>query len=221
MKRTKLLLGVGTLALALLGTGYAAMTDTLTIGGKVDTANFCVQFQGPVEAVSAAAINPTEYELSEDTGAKLANGDNHVIEFKAGNLKPGVPLKYQAKIQNFSSIKANFEGVFFELPKNKPEIKTLADQVHIKITVTSDNKNNSMYEFEGPLSTLITRTPANMVLEPKDDGSTDDEALLEFTIEWKPDNQNNTIQQSAVEFKTHLVWSQTMSPENAEQPQNQ
>lgn len=52
MKKAKLMLGVTALSAALLGTGYAAMTDTVNIGGTVSTANFCVQFKDQPKAES-------------------------------------------------------------------------------------------------------------------------------------------------------------------------
>ena len=108
------MLGVTALSAALLGTGYAAMTDTVNIGGTVSTANFCVQFKDQPKAESEAAQNPESYEITEATatleGVTGATVNSHTITFKAENVKADVPLTYSTTIENLSSIDAQFTG---------------------------------------------------------------------------------------------------------------
>lgn len=112
------MLGVTALSAALLGTGYAAMTDTVNIGGTVSTANFCVQFKDQPKAESEAAQNPGNYEITEATakleGVTGETGNSHTITFKAENVKADVPLTYSTTIENLSSIDAQFKGLDVE-----------------------------------------------------------------------------------------------------------
>ena len=208
------MLGIAALSAALLGTGYAAMTDTLTIGGDVNTANFCVQFKGEPTPVSEAAKHPAKYEMTEDTGAKLEGKDGygHIITFKADNLKPGVPLTYTATIENLSSIKAKFVGAqSLGIPADQ---KALAEQVYVNVTMKSKEKE---FNFHGDLDGLVTRDYPGIILEPYNSNGTDDEATLEFTIELKPENKE--VVQGPLDFKLDFIWEQTQAPQV--NPQNE
>ena len=114
------MLGVTALSAALLGTGYAAMTDTVKIGGTVSTANFCVQFKGDptldlvgykdqqewMKENEITTLSATLYEPTTTGEAK----NSHSITFNAENVKADVPITYSTTIENLSSIDAQFTG---------------------------------------------------------------------------------------------------------------
>ena len=77
MKRTKLMLGVAALSAALLGTGYAAMTDVLQINSTVNTAKFDVNFNG-----NKLTVGKTGEGLKED-------GSNDKYEVKKAEATTG------------------------------------------------------------------------------------------------------------------------------------
>ena len=97
MKKTKLMLGVAALSAALLGTGYAAMTDSILLQGKVTTADLCVQFAGG-EKVDAS----DEIDFSIPT----IDQENHRMSFEVSNIYEGAHATYKTTIKNVGTISA-------------------------------------------------------------------------------------------------------------------
>lgn len=211
MKKAKLMLGVTALSAALLGTGYAAMTDTVNIGGTVSTANFCVQFKDQPQAESEAAKNPENYEITEATatleGVTGATGNSHTITFKAENVKADVPLTYSTTIENLSSIKAEFKGASVNAinPLNGEQYP--ADKVNLTVKLNKDQDEQIVYN--GTLAGISTdNSVENLILEANNEGATD-EVPVEFTVEVKAADEADATETKSIGFDLTFDWEQT------------
>lgn len=198
------MLGITALSAALLGTGYAAMTDTVNIGGKVSTANFCVQFiqepqlQGLAEDQTEAGWG-TAHEI-EGLKADLnpTEGQNaHSISFEAKNLKVGVPVIYKTTIGNLSSIKAKLDNI--SLTQN-PSVQN-ANNVKLTIKVGGETYEGTLAEFSPNVQ--------HIVLEKNDsrEGG-DDEVEVTFGVE-VTEGEHSTNQSEDIAFNVAFNWSQT------------
>ena len=145
MKRTKLMLGVATLSAALLGTGYAAMTDVLTIGGTVNTADFDVDFEGTeMQPVGDEATNPQAYEIN-DISTQVDNNTDRAT-FTIDNLKPGLSVTHQIKMQNKGTIDAQLKSIKVEGVDTK--IEELKKQTNITVVVGDEEFSGTLADFD-------------------------------------------------------------------------
>ena len=155
MKRTKLMLGVAAISAALLGTGYAAMTDVLTIGGTVNTANFDVNFKdnGELkvgEIVVADEASKTQIQNTyEANGTELTKGEDS-ITVKVSNLKPGVPVTYTGVMQNASTIDAQLANIVVEDVTQA----SLNANTDVTITLTTKDDPSKSVAITGKLNAL-------------------------------------------------------------------
>lgn len=219
MKKAKLMLGVTALSAALLGTGYAAMTDTVNIGGTVSTANFCVQFKDQPNPESEAAKNPENYEITEATakleGVTGETGNSHTITFNAENVKADVPLTYSTTIENLSSIKAQFKGATVTASKvdGGTESTTYpANKVNLTVTINKDAGLDKEIVYTGTLAGISTdNSVENLILaanDQKDKG--DDEVPVEFKIEVQADaDEADATETKSIGFDLTFNWAQT------------
>ena len=116
MKRTKLMLGVVALSAALLGTGYAAMTDVLTLDGTASTASFDVDYtEGQLKVKDVVVSEATRAEIEDKydiTDIKLEEKlDQDRVSLTVGPLRPGVPVTYTTKMENKSNIDAQLKNI--------------------------------------------------------------------------------------------------------------
>ena len=218
MKKAKLMLGVTALSAALLGTGYAAMTDTVNIGGKVSTANFCVQFieepqlkvgdnfveHGTVEGNSTIEQFKTDNEIT-DLSAELIEegGAVHKIKFGVTNLKADVPITYKTKIGNLSSIDAQLESVLVT-PNNA---NYPAKSVNLTVVI---GEGGNQIVYKGTLAALgTTRNIQDLILQEVNTGTTD-EVPVTFTVEVQEDDAADYTGETAksVGFDLEFNWKQ-------------
>ena len=203
------MLGVTALSAALLGTGYAAMTDTVNIGGQVSTANFCVQFKDQPKAESEAAQNPGNYEITEATatleGVTGETGNSHTITFKAENVKADVPLTYSTTIENLSSIKAQFKGIEVTSEATTKDIAYPADKVNLTVTLKGAGGD---IVYNGTLAEVSTdESVKSLILDANNNGVTD-EVPVEFTVEVKEAGKIDEIGKT-IGFNIDFIWEQT------------
>ena len=214
MKKAKLMLGVTALSAALLGTGYAAMTDTVNIGGTVSTANFCVQFKGEPSAVSDAAKKPNAYEMKipEVKLDEPSDGKSHNITFKAENVKADVPLTYSTTIENLSSIKAQFKGatVTAGTVEGGTDSTTYpANKVNLTVTINKGAGQDKEIAYNGTLAGISTdNSIENLILEASNGGATD-EVPVEFTVEVKEADEADATETKSIGFDLTFNWEQT------------
>ena len=218
MKKAKLMLGVTALSAALLGTGYAAMTDTVNIGGKVSTANFCVQFieepqlkvgdkfveHGTTEGNSTIEQFKTDNEITYLNAELIEEGGAvHKINFGVTNLKADVPITYKTKIGNLSSIDAQLESVLVT-PNNA---NYPAKSVNLTVVI-GEGKDSIIYT--GDLEKLVTtRDMKNLVLQEVNNSNTD-EVPVTFTVEVEEDAvaDHTEAEAKSVEFTLAFNWRQ-------------
>lgn len=122
MKKVKFLALAMVFAIMLMGVGYAAWTDTITVNTTVATGNLDVDFTNAPQAnrldgVGAldlntgfsSKINPLTAVLNENASD---NGEiSDVINVNAGNLYPGAKFEVLARVTNNGSIGAILGGL--------------------------------------------------------------------------------------------------------------
>ena len=218
MKKAKLMLGVTALSAALLGTGYAAMTDTVKIGGTVSTANFCVQFKGEptlvLEGDKKQGVWMQENEITglsatlhEPTTGEVKN--SHSITFNAENVKADVPITYSTTIENLSSIDAQFKGL--DVEAIAPDAGEQYPKDGVKLEVKIGNLT-----YKGTLAGWSEQEPDIEVVKQltlQEKGVTGSSTPVEFTVtviapndtpEQEVDNTSKSIG-----FDLTFNWAQT------------
>jgi hypothetical protein len=116
MKKAKFLITILTIAIMLLGVGYAWFTDTLTIAGTVATATFDVDF----EDTTVAAV-------SDYVDAEKVSADEDDIVFTVDKLYPGAIIKVDTGIKNKSNIPVKLESATVEIVSARLEEQALED----------------------------------------------------------------------------------------------
>lgn len=117
MKKAKFLALVMVFAIMLMGVGYAAWTDKVTLNTTVSTGVFDVDFT----SVSAKALNEADiFNIPSQIKNLQSNLDCHAVDHKtksdriivtAGNLYPGASFQVDAKVTNTGTIPAILNNV--------------------------------------------------------------------------------------------------------------
>lgn len=217
------MLGVTALSAALLGTGYAAMTDTVKIGGTVSTANFCVQFKGEPTLVLEGdkkqevwmqenEITGLSATLHEPTTGEVKN--SHSITFNAENVKADVPITYSTTIENLSSIDAQFKGATVTAKEgDKGKIPYPADKVNLEVVI---GEGENQMTYKGTLAGWNENAPTTEVakaLKLEEKGKGGSSTPVEFTVtvvavDDTPEQEVDNTSKS-VGFDLTFNWEQT------------
>ena len=220
MKRAKLMLGVAALSAALLGTGYAAMTDTVNIGGTVSTANFCVQFKGEPTLELPEGVDKgtwmTKNEIAALTATlddpKTAGGNSHSITFNAENVKADVPITYSTMIENLSSIDAQFKGAIVTAKAGeKGKIPYPADKVNLEVVIGG---GESSMTYKGTLASWTSQPASNKIeeLRLQERGKDGNTVPVKFTVTVaEPDETKGEVDNArgSIGFELKFNWAQT------------
>lgn len=99
MKKSKFLLGTLVLATALMGTGYAAWTDALTVKSTVSTGEFDMNFNGN------GTLEQSDYVVAE----QIVNKDSATIT--VSNLYPGAQVDFGINMDNDGTVPAKVASV--------------------------------------------------------------------------------------------------------------
>ena len=195
------MLGVAALSAALLGTGYAAMTDVLTIGGTVNTANFDVDFEGEtMQPVGNEATHPGNYEISNISATVDSVNDTATIQIN--NLKPGVAVTHSTTMQNTGTINAELKSIELVAKKGNAQLN---GNTTITVVVGA-NKT-----FEGTLKDFGTKSVQDIILEDGGEGK----VPVQVTVKMKdeafgvPGNEDADTTQAEIGFDLKFNWEQT------------
>ncbi len=112
MKRVRFLAVIMVAALMMMGVGYAAWTDQITMEATVNTGTFDVQFDDTAEACKVE-FTGTQYNGADvaKVGEDFAFSDeNDKATVTIENLYPGAEGNIYLKVENYSSIPAKFKG---------------------------------------------------------------------------------------------------------------
>ena len=210
MKRMKLMLGVVTLSIALLGTGYAAMTDTLAINGTVKTANFDVDFVEDIKLVENISQNPSKDIIKQPNVVDNDAGD--IVEFQESNLIPGTFVTYETTMQNMSSIDAMLKSIeVVESAQGTIGDIDIKECIEVKIVLTGSTINKAKV-FEGTLANLSSASNITDVIL-QENGIVNEEDLVNVQItiglkevEYSPYEVGTT---KNIAFKLLFNWEQT------------
>lgn len=144
-------------AIMLMGVGYAAWTDKVTLNTTVSTGVFDVDFTN----VSASAINEPDIfgidsqikNLSGNLDATAIDNDtaSDRIVVNAGNLYPGASFKVDAKVTNTGTIPAILNNVTATAGADA----ALLDLLEVTITYSDGPGNSANYViYSGTVSGL-------------------------------------------------------------------
>lgn len=106
MKKTKFIALTLVIAVVLMGAGYAAWTDTLTINNNAYTGNLNVVFE------EGSSLN----RISEDPYVEVEVNpiDDQTIGVNISNIYPGAGGGFTYMIKNRGSIPAKFDNITYE-----------------------------------------------------------------------------------------------------------
>ena len=196
MKRTKLMLGVAAISAALLGTGYAALTDSLLIQGRVTTADLCVQFEdeGTIE-VSDQEVTLAAPELDQE---------NHRMSFVVSNLYEGATATYKTTVKNEGTLSAALAGVRIASNVAEGDDESLTEKINVVFKMgTPDN----LLVYEGTLShwdKIPVERIKNIVL------ASGENVPVELTVSLAKGAQDQTkhTEPQTIGFNLDIDWAQ-------------
>lgn len=188
MKKTRILALAVIVAVMLMGAGYAAWTDRLTINNTVGTGELKVEF---VDDEVFPLIGDFDYTLEENNyiESSINQNDPKTTTVTISNMYPGNLVFYEALFENKGTIPAVVSGVDvkFTTP-NKP----LQDNLHVWGGFIHFDKNwnykggNWFNTRLGNLDMALNRVLANERMEPGD------KIVFDIPDEYKDDLQADT-----------------------------
>lgn len=109
MKRVRFLAVIMVAALMMMGVGYAAWTDTLTLTTTVNTGNFDMQFMQGVENCYVD-WSEEDTDIADNTDFTFdADSDKATITLK--NLYPDAKGDIYLKVGNYGTVPAKLDGI--------------------------------------------------------------------------------------------------------------
>jgi hypothetical protein len=170
MKKLKFLISLFLISLMLIGTGYAAWSDTLITNNTVETGEFALEFVGTndksigvssadsekpvIEAVSASLgqLRFPDTKGSDkyvETSIETIEGKTNSIQVTFNNLYPGAWAGFRLKAINSGTIPAKIENIDVEFSGDSDELLDyLKYESGLELDANKDNNidnNGSMY----------------------------------------------------------------------------
>lgn len=147
MKKTTYLVLAVTVAVMLMGAGYAFWTDSVTIDNEVDTGKLEVVWD--TQSWHHGPDYPADFDgdnvNSEGSPYLWANfkykDDSKCAEFDLHNLYPGAWAKYKGKIENVGTIPATFKCADVKIHRNSDQ--QLMDNLRIVVGYKKFNGDGS------------------------------------------------------------------------------
>lgn len=218
-------------AIMLMGVGYAAWTDKITVKTTVATGEFDVDFT----AVSFEALNEVDIfeiasQIDDESDAVLdeESGDNGDIADKiivnVANLYPGASFKVVADVTNTGTIPALLDKIYVSGAEHD-----FFDLLQVEV-IYSDGPNN-VYNYQiykGAVSgldkQLFSTTLIDLGITPLEEKDTD---KVTFTFEFPYDfpegyelpegvSQEGYFENLTKTFNIHFDWIQFNAPFTAE-----
>ena len=202
MKNTKFLVGALVLSMGVLGVGYAAWADVLTINTTVDTASFDMDFTTPVKATVAQTENNGVTVTAEailgatPVDKQDTNDAQDTMTISITNLHPEATVTQPITIRNAGEIKAYLAGVTVEGVKDQLTDNQKAGLV-FTIKSGSTTKEVTFSNLKAALEDVIEKEFA-----------VKHEQLINLTIGLNDEHKQNDVQNQSLGFTIKLDWSQ-------------
>ena len=126
MKKLRFVVPTMVLAVAMMGAGYAAWSNQLTISNTVNTATFDFAFTAD-SAQTISLVNSTVDTQHVIDKAVTLGTDNKSATINLTNLYPGINAEFDLTIDNTSSIPATLTGVTLANAAGLPIVMTITD----------------------------------------------------------------------------------------------
>jgi len=177
MKRVKFTAVSLLLALALIGTGYAAWSETATIANTAQTGEMRVEFVQEQTVGNNYQLhniypnidgNDTNNDTADDAFITAFSHGPTLTTFTMCNMYPGTTIWYEAKIKNLGTIPAALDNISVDFHQGASEI--LKDTIKVRGQMQHWRKDRKLATYSLPLSSTTLHGDKYVVL-----GSTNDD----------------------------------------------
>ncbi|MHC1746885.1 MAG: hypothetical protein AB9856_00675 [Cellulosilyticaceae bacterium] len=191
MKKTKLLLGSAVLSVALLGTGYAYWTDSLTVNTTVDTAEFSVVMKDAI--TEKLSSNDTEKDHNGPIDCKTIEVKNNIATLEFNNMYPGAHARYCIEVTNSGTIPAVIDNFTVSTKGNATLIdKMILCGTNITPGAIQTPQNETSYVHGNAIKGALDQAFAGGRLEP---GKTM-QLMMEVIVDAEVSNGENLEKQN-------------------------
>ncbi len=159
MKRVKLTAVSLLIALALMGTGYAAWSETAIITNTAQTGEMRVEFVQEQTVGNNYQLyniypnidgNDMNNDTSDDAFTTAFNHGPTLTTFYMCNMYPGTTIWYEAKIKNLGTIPAVLDNISVEFQEGASEV--LKDAIKVRGQMQHWRKDRKLATYSLPLS---------------------------------------------------------------------
>lgn len=177
MKKSKFLLGAAVLSVGLMGTGYAAWTDIVTVGNTVTTGNLEVAFATNASASGVAgrdgALDFTDSaKYTKTTQAVVTNGDKATLSVT--EICPGYEATFKFEVKNAGTMAAELNGIKIGELSN-PEFKN-----QLEIRIIAKNQQHKVLNLVGKTDYVLLE---NAQAELNDFFASNSDVMRELLLE--------------------------------------
>lgn len=121
MKKTKVLAFALSAAIIVMGAGYAAWSETVTINNTVQTGDLKVEFIDNVKHPLAGSFN-NKGSNPNFINTSIVQDNGQLTTVKVGNMYPGSTAFFETRIENLGSIPANFDSVKVDFTSDTSDV---------------------------------------------------------------------------------------------------
>lgn len=183
MKKTRILAGALIAAVMLVGAGYAAWTDKLTINSTVSTGELNVKFTEPTWYLDTETGFDDYTKTTWKPICVISDKNVKALELTLNNLYPGIGAKLETRFENDGTIPAVIKSIVYDNTvtdklkgSNNKDLRQMTPDEKAKITVKGTIKQ---YDEKGVAKNTLALdtnlrdlgsklTNLNWKLEPKD-----------------------------------------------------
>ena len=224
MKKSKVLIATLALSAALMGTGYAYWTKTLTVDATVTSAKFDVYFSD-ANATKAAGtqdgkgVNNYYNKFGENTNANLTkanliNDEKDTVTYSWNNIYPGSEATFDFTITNDSTIPVHAKPLIEVNAQalGEKETEAISEAITYTVvvgetTVCTDAKQGEMKTALEALDTTVAENggtlkvtiTAKMPESVVDIDAEDDKVTIKAKMVWGQFNDGNPTEPTPTE----------------------
>lgn len=158
MKKIRILSSSLIVAAMLMGAGYAAWTDTLSLTNTVETGEFNVEFDGNTFATYASPLVSSRCYVS--------GNDSHTIQLDLSNLYSNSCASFKVKGINTGTIPAKLDNITVDFSGDRELLEYLTYETNI-VVVNSNNGNTTLntINLDGNLADLANDINNNTIIK--------------------------------------------------------
>jgi len=216
MKKYRVLTSILLVAFLLMGSSYAAWSDTLILDHNVTTGTLDVDWQPDADYTFSGLSNYYSPSIPVDPSCTMDIAypidETETLSVTINNMYPGVQAYYFFWQQNMGTLPAKFESASVDLSGSDPgALSNIIYSINLFLYQNDTNTYQWINGYYGPVTgveTFINSNLAGKILDPGDSITTNGDMEGQLSFFLLPNTAENDSQGQFLNFDITFTWVQ-------------